>query len=41
MVAVRDELHGGGYDHSAVLLALERMSDGKRVGTAPDRLPKG
>ena len=41
MVAVRDELDGGGYDHSAVLLALERMSDGRRVGTAPDRLPKG
>jgi len=41
MTAVRDELQGGGYDHSAVLLALEQMSDGKRVGTAPDRLPKG
>ena len=40
MKAVRDELNGGGYDHSAVLLALEQMSDGRRVGAAPDRLPK-
>lgn len=40
MVAVRDELKGGAYDHSAVLLALEDMSDGRRVGKAPDKLPK-
>ena len=40
MTAVRDELAGGRYDHSAVLLALEQMSDGARVGKAPDKLPK-
>jgi 2-hydroxy-3-oxopropionate reductase len=27
-------------DHSAALIALERMNPGKRVGAAPDRLPE-
>jgi 2-hydroxy-3-oxopropionate reductase len=27
-------------DHSAALIALERMSPGKRLGTEPDRLPE-
>lgn len=32
--------HGGEkYDCAAVLLELERMSDGKRLGTKPDQLP--
>lgn len=32
--------HGGGdYDHSALLLELERLNAPKRVGTAPDKLP--
>ncbi len=32
--------HGGtNYDHTAVLLELERMNPGKRVGTKPDQLP--
>jgi len=32
--------HGGGrYDHSAVILELERRNAPARVGTAPDRLP--
>lgn len=39
MVAVRDELRGAAYDHSAVLLELEALSNGRRLGTAPDRLP--
>ncbi len=30
---------GGGYDHSALLLALERRNAPARVGTAPDKLP--
>lgn len=29
----------GGADHSAALLALERINPGQRVGTAPDLLP--
>jgi len=32
--------HGGiNYDHTAVLLELERMNGGKRVGSKPDQLP--
>ena len=32
--------HGGAdYDHTAVLLELERMNAGRRVGEKPDRLP--
>jgi 2-hydroxy-3-oxopropionate reductase len=32
--------HGGAdYDHTAVLLELERMNAGKRVSDKPDRLP--
>ena len=32
--------HGGtDYDHTAVLLELERMNPGKRVGSKPDQLP--
>jgi 2-hydroxy-3-oxopropionate reductase len=32
--------HGGtNYDHTAILLELERMNPGKRVGTKPDQLP--
>lgn len=32
--------HGGGrYDHSALLLEIERRNAPTRVGTAPDRLP--
>jgi hypothetical protein len=32
--------HGGtNYDHTAVLLELEHMNPGKRVGTKPDQLP--
>ncbi|SRR5579875_833011 len=32
--------HGGGrYDHSALLLELERRNAPARIGTAPDRLP--
>jgi 2-hydroxy-3-oxopropionate reductase len=37
--ALRDRMGGGGYDHSALLLQLEAMSDGKRLGLGPDRLP--
>lgn len=34
--------HGGArYDHSALLLELERRNTPARVGTAPDRLPMG
>lgn len=36
---VRDELGGGGYDHSALLLALELMSKPNRVGTGEDKVP--
>jgi len=32
---------GGGYDHSAVLLELERLNAPARLGTAPDTLPEG
>lgn len=33
--------HGGaGYDHTALLLELERLNAGRRVGNAPDRLPR-
>lgn len=31
---------GGGYDHSAVLLELERMNAPARLGDAPDDLPE-
>jgi len=31
----------GEYDHSALLLALERMNPGTRVGEKPDRTPSG
>lgn len=31
----------GDYDHSALLLELERMNPGKRVGTRPDQPPPG
>jgi 2-hydroxy-3-oxopropionate reductase len=34
---VEDDLPSA--DHSAALIALERMNPGKRVGTEPDRLP--
>jgi 2-hydroxy-3-oxopropionate reductase len=27
-------------DHAAALIALERMNPGRRVGSAPDRLPE-
>ncbi len=30
---------GGGYDHSALLLELERRNPPARLGTAPDQLP--
>ncbi|MFD1704461.1 NAD(P)-dependent oxidoreductase [Methylopila henanensis] len=36
-VALRDD-GGAAYDHSALLIQLERMS-GKRLGPGPDRLP--
>lgn len=37
-VHVRDAMGGPEFDHSALLLQLEQAS-GKRVGTAPDKLP--
>ncbi len=33
------ERGGGGYDHSALLLELERRNAPARLGTAPDQLP--
>ncbi|WP_020177666.1 NAD(P)-dependent oxidoreductase [Methylopila sp. M107] len=37
---VRDAMGGGGYDHTALLLQLEEVAGGARIGTGPDRLPE-
>lgn len=38
-VFLRDAMGGGKYDHAALLLQLEEMAGGKRVGSGSDRLP--